>query len=98
MVCSLWLTINKLQTKDHRLQTYYMQIRSAQYVISSALVTQCPKPDRPEYAFIGRSNVGKSSLINMVCNRKVIMIIHLCVHVQVYMYSLCICLYVYTDA
>ena len=70
MVCSLWLTINKLQTKDHRLQTYYMQIRSAQYVISSALVTQCPKPDRPEYAFIGRSNVGKSSLINMVTNQK----------------------------
>ena len=47
-----------------------MQIRSAQYVISSALVTQCPKPDRPEYAFIGRSNVGKSSLINMVTNQK----------------------------
>ncbi len=47
-----------------------MQIRSAQYLISSALVTQCPKPDRPEYAFIGRSNVGKSSLINMVTNQK----------------------------
>jgi GTP-binding protein len=47
-----------------------MQIRSAKYVISSALVTQCPKPDRPEYAFIGRSNVGKSSLINMVTNQK----------------------------
>lgn len=31
---------------------------------------QCPKPDRPEYAFIGRSNVGKSSLINMLCNKK----------------------------
>src|SRR6185312_12180214 len=31
---------------------------------------QCPPPDRPEYAFIGRSNVGKSSLINMLCNRK----------------------------
>ena len=30
----------------------------------------CPKPDRPEYAFIGRSNVGKSSLINMLCNKK----------------------------
>ncbi len=47
-----------------------MQIRSAKYLISSALVTQCPKPDRPEYAFIGRSNVGKSSLINMVTNQK----------------------------
>ncbi len=47
-----------------------MQIRSAKYLISSALVSQCPKPDRPEYAFIGRSNVGKSSLINMVTNQK----------------------------
>jgi GTP-binding protein len=43
-----------------------MKINSAKYLISSALITQCPKPDRPEYAFIGRSNVGKSSLINMV--------------------------------
>jgi GTP-binding protein len=47
-----------------------MEIRSAKYLISSALVTQCPKPDRPEYAFIGRSNVGKSSLINMVTKQK----------------------------
>ncbi|TAJ52969.1 MAG: YihA family ribosome biogenesis GTP-binding protein, partial [Chitinophagaceae bacterium] len=47
-----------------------MQIKSAKYLISSALVSQCPKPDRPEYAFIGRSNVGKSSLINMVTNQK----------------------------
>lgn len=47
-----------------------MEIKSAKYVISSALVTQCPKPDRPEYAFIGRSNVGKSSLINMVTGQK----------------------------
>jgi GTP-binding protein len=45
-----------------------MIIHSAVYVISSPDYTQCPKPDRPEYAFIGRSNVGKSSLINMICN------------------------------
>ena len=45
-----------------------MVIHSAVYVISSPDYTQCPKPDRPEYAFIGRSNVGKSSLINMICN------------------------------
>ncbi len=47
-----------------------MEITSAQYNISSALVTQCPKPDRPEYAFIGRSNVGKSSLINLLTKQK----------------------------
>ncbi|HEV3325243.1 MAG TPA: ribosome biogenesis GTP-binding protein YihA/YsxC [Puia sp.] len=47
-----------------------MVIHSAVYVISSPDYTQCPKPDRPEYAFIGRSNVGKSSLINMICNNE----------------------------
>ena len=47
-----------------------MVIHSAVYVISSPDYTQCPKPDRPEYAFIGRSNVGKSSLINMLCNNE----------------------------
>jgi len=46
-----------------------MVIRSSVYVISSPDYTKCPKPDRPEYAFIGRSNVGKSSLINMLCNK-----------------------------
>lgn len=43
-----------------------MEIRSAKYLISSPKVEDCPKPDKPEYAFIGRSNVGKSSLINML--------------------------------
>jgi GTP-binding protein len=45
-----------------------MVIRSSTYVISSPDYTLCPAPDRPEYAFIGRSNVGKSSLINMLTN------------------------------
>src|SRR5262245_43472059 len=45
-----------------------MNIISAQYLISSPDYTKCPKADRPEYAFIGRSNVGKSSLINMICD------------------------------
>lgn len=45
-----------------------MIIKSAKYIISSPDHTQSPKPDRPEYAFIGRSNVGKSSLINMLCD------------------------------
>jgi GTP-binding protein len=43
-----------------------MEINTATYVISSPKVENCPKPDMPEYAFIGRSNVGKSSLINML--------------------------------
>jgi GTP-binding protein len=43
-----------------------MEITSAKYLVSSPKVESCPKPDKPEYAFIGRSNVGKSSLINML--------------------------------
>ena len=44
-----------------------MIIRNAEFVKSSSSLKECPKPDMPEYAFIGRSNVGKSSLINMLC-------------------------------
>lgn len=44
-----------------------MKINTAVYVTSGVQLSQCPKPDKPEYAFIGRSNVGKSSLINMLC-------------------------------
>jgi GTP-binding protein len=47
-----------------------MEIKDAKYIISSPGYKQCPKPDKPEFAFIGRSNVGKSSLINMLCNKK----------------------------
>ncbi|MCW3105256.1 MAG: GTP-binding protein [Bacteroidetes bacterium] len=47
-----------------------MEIRSAQFVISNTDITKCPAPTLPEYAFIGRSNVGKSSLINMLVSRK----------------------------
>lgn len=43
-----------------------MEIKSAEFVISNSDVKKCPKSDLPEYAFIGRSNVGKSSLINML--------------------------------
>ena len=48
----------------------FMTIKSAKYIISSPSVEKCPKPDRPEYAFLGRSNVGKSSLINMICDNQ----------------------------
>ncbi|HMB99449.1 MAG TPA: ribosome biogenesis GTP-binding protein YihA/YsxC [Flavobacteriaceae bacterium] len=47
-----------------------MQIKSAEFVVSNSDVSKCPKDYLPEYAFIGRSNVGKSSLINMLTNRK----------------------------
>ena len=47
-----------------------MEIKSAVFVVSNASVDKCPSSDIPEYAFIGRSNVGKSSLINMLTNNK----------------------------
>jgi len=47
-----------------------MDIKTSQFVISSPTVGRCPSDNKPEYAFIGRSNVGKSSLINMLCNHK----------------------------
>lgn len=47
-----------------------MIIKSAEFEISNSDVRKCPTGNRPEYAFIGRSNVGKSSLINMLTNRK----------------------------
>jgi len=45
-----------------------MLLKKATYLISNPTYKTCPKADKPEYAFIGRSNVGKSSLINMLCN------------------------------
>tara|TARA_R110001592_G_scaffold363190_1_gene681148 strand:+ start:336 stop:938 length:603 start_codon:yes stop_codon:yes gene_type:complete len=47
-----------------------MKITSAEFVISNTKLDLCPKPDKAEYAFIGRSNVGKSSLINYLVNNK----------------------------
>ena len=47
-----------------------MLIKSAKFVISNQKVSKCPNSSLPEYAFIGRSNVGKSSLINMLTNQK----------------------------
>ena len=47
-----------------------MEIKKAEFVKSSNNVSQCPESDMPEFAFIGRSNVGKSSLINALLDRK----------------------------
>jgi GTP-binding protein len=47
-----------------------MDIKSAEFIISNTDINKCPQHDKPEYAFIGRSNVGKSSLINMLTGRK----------------------------
>lgn len=47
-----------------------MKINTAEFIISNSEVSKCPKDPLPEYAFIGRSNVGKSSLINMLTNHK----------------------------
>jgi GTP-binding protein len=47
-----------------------MKINTAEFIISNSVVSNCPQDRLPEYAFIGRSNVGKSSLINMLTNHK----------------------------
>ena len=47
-----------------------MEIKKAEFTLSAPNVSMCPKDTKPEYAFIGRSNVGKSSLINMLTNNK----------------------------
>jgi GTP-binding protein len=47
-----------------------VEIKEAQFIVSNSDVAKCPPPDRAEYAFIGRSNVGKSSLINMLTTKK----------------------------
>lgn len=47
-----------------------MQIKTAEFICSSPSISKCPKDNLPEYAFIGRSNVGKSSLINALVNNK----------------------------
>ena len=50
--------------------SYKKEIVSAEYIVSAPSIRECPQTNIPEYAFIGRSNVGKSSLINMLTGRK----------------------------
>lgn len=49
-----------------------MKITSARFATSAAGLNDCPQSDLPEFAFIGRSNVGKSSLLNLLCNQKLL--------------------------
>ena len=63
-------SLNKHETSNPKPEICNVNIKSSTYVISSPKVEDCPKPDKAEYAFIGRSNVGKSSLINMLCNNQ----------------------------
>jgi GTP-binding protein len=51
-------------------KTEMMEIKTAEFTLSAPMVSMCPQDTKPEYAFIGRSNVGKSSLINMLTNHK----------------------------
>ncbi|HSJ67342.1 MAG TPA: ribosome biogenesis GTP-binding protein YihA/YsxC [Anditalea sp.] len=52
------------------MKNIYAMIKKASFLISNTDHTKCPAPTKPEFAFIGRSNVGKSSLINMLTNNK----------------------------
>src|SRR5829696_5595179 len=67
---TMLITITKLYKPPTFPFLCNMEIIYSSYLISSPSVDKCPAPDRAEYAFIGRSNVGKSSLINMICKKK----------------------------
>lgn len=60
----------KVQKVDYLCKKNTMNIKSAHFVISNTDIKLCPTDGKPEYAFIGRSNVGKSSLINMLVDKK----------------------------
>ena len=53
-----------------KLREETVEIKKAEFTLSAPMVSMCPQDNKPEYAFIGRSNVGKSSLINMLTNNK----------------------------
>ena len=64
------LLLSRKSSKFARKKREKMEIKSAEFTISSPMVSMCPKDTKSEYAFIGRSNVGKSSLINMLTSNK----------------------------
>ena len=61
---------NKFCTFAAEIKEKVMEINKAEFVLSAPMESMCPKDNKPEYAFIGRSNVGKSSLINMLTNNR----------------------------
>jgi GTP-binding protein len=61
---------SNLTSKNLKPYLYTMIIKSAEFICSNTQISKLPPPVKPEYAFIGRSNVGKSSLINMLTNKK----------------------------
>lgn len=64
------MNLTNSYTVGYKKEIYNMKINTAEFVISNSDVNKCPKDSIPEYAFIGRSNVGKSSLINMLTGNK----------------------------
>lgn len=61
--------LSVLPLSSNQPYAFRMDIKQAEFVVSNSDPAKCPAPNRPEYAFIGRSNVGKSSLINMLTGR-----------------------------
>jgi GTP-binding protein len=70
LVAGFWSLVESFIPVSFLYLAALMEIISATYIISSATWKQCPPANKPEYAFIGRSNVGKSSLINMLTHKK----------------------------
>ena len=76
----MWINISKSICIKHTVLTFLvfwasiitliMKVTTSEFISSYADVAKCPAPDKPEFAFIGRSNVGKSSLINMLTNSR----------------------------
>jgi len=70
LVAGFWSLVESFIAVSFLYLAAFMEIISAKYIVSSPGWKQCPPADKQEYAFIGRSNVGKSSLINMLTNKK----------------------------